>query len=84
MRNAASIARGALSEISAPTIELTSRLTLMTPSPIVTGSMRMKTRLTPGSRQFRWTLRRKSMRPSTGTTIASWTIVPSRTPIAYA
>ena len=54
----------------------------MTPSPIVTGSISISTRLTPGSRRSKCTFSRKSMRPSTGTTIASCTIVPSSTPIA--
>ena len=76
------MARGALSEMSAPITELISRSTLMTPSPIVTGSISTKTRRTPGSRQFRWNFSRKSIRPSTGITISSWMIVPSRTPIA--
>ena len=51
MRNAASIARGACSETSEPSVELMSRLKLMSPRPIVTGSIRISTRLSRGSRE---------------------------------
>ena len=50
MRKAASIARGAWSETSEPSVELISTLKLMSPSPIVTGSMRSSTLRTRSSR----------------------------------
>ena len=55
MRKAASIARGAWSETSEPSIELMSRLKLMSPRPIVTGSISTKTRWTRGSRKSKLT-----------------------------
>ena len=50
MRKAASIARGASSETSEPSVELMSTLKLMSPSPIVTGSMSSRTWRTRSSR----------------------------------
>ena len=43
MRNAASIADGASSETSKPIVELISRLTLISPSPRLTGSISSST-----------------------------------------
>jgi hypothetical protein len=51
MRNAASIAVGACSETRKPIVELISRLTLMSPSPRLTGSISTSTWRTRGSRR---------------------------------
>ena len=51
MRKAASIARGALAETSEPSVELMSTLKLMSPRPIVTGSISSRTWCTRGSRE---------------------------------
>ncbi len=51
MRNALSIAAGAWSETRKPTVLLISRLTLIRPRLIVTGSIRSNTRRTRESRQ---------------------------------
>ena len=82
MRKAASIARGACSEISDPSTELMTRSKLMIPSPSVTGSMSLSVWMTRGSRQSKPSLSRKSRRASAGKHMASCTIVPISTPIA--
>ena len=51
MRNALSIAAGASSDTSVPNSELISRLKLISPSAIVTGSISFSTRRTCASRQ---------------------------------
>ena len=85
MRNAVSIARGASSETSEPSIELMSRLKLISPSPIVTGSISMRTGSTRGSRQVESEiLSVEADARSVGIAIASCTTVPASTPIAYA
>ena len=82
MRNAASIARGACSETSEPSVELISRLKLMTPSPIVTGSIRASTWRTRSSRSLKANSNRKCTCLRTGRAIANWTAVPTSTPMA--
>ena len=84
MRNAASIARGAFSDTSAPSTELTSRLKLMSPRPIVTGSISARTRRTRSVAQpsAPRSSKRKPSRRSSGTAIASCTAVPASTPTA--
>ena len=85
MRNAASIARGASSEISQPICVLRTRSMLISPSPTDTGSISIEHLAhalvaplgqaetgTPGSRSAR----------STGNVMASWTTVATSTPIA--
>ncbi len=84
MRNARSIAFGASSEMRKPKYVLISRLKLISPSPIVTGSISSRIRLTRGSRQSRLTRIGMFSRCSTGNAIANWQIVPASTPIAYA
>ena len=56
----------------------------MTPRLSETGSISFSTWRMRGSRQLSEIRSGKPTRLSTGTTIASWTTVPSRTPIAYA
>ena len=82
MRKAASIARGASSETSEPSVELMSTLKLMSPSPIVTGSMSRSTWRTRSSRNAKETSRWKPSRCSIGSAIANCTAVPISTPIA--
>ncbi len=82
MRKAASMARGAPSEISVPMLELMTRSTLMTPRPRLTGSISCSTRLRRGSLQSKEIRSGKPTRLRTGTTIASWTAVATRTPTA--
>ena len=84
MRNALSIAAGASSETREPRIELISRLKLMSPSPIVTGSISSRIRLIRSSRQSKLMPIRMCRWCSTGNAIASWHAVPASTPIAYA
>ena len=84
MRKAASMARGAWSETSEPSDELMSRSKLMTPRPMVTGSISLKMRPTRGSRGLKCQSKRKPTRGRTGTDMTSWMIVPSSTPNAYA
>ena len=84
MRNARSIARGASSEIRKPKNVLISRLKLISPSPIVTGSISSRTRRIRGSRQSKLTRIGICRRRSTGNAIANWHAVPASTPIAYA
>ena len=76
------MARGACWETSEPSVELMSRSKLMTPRPMVTGSISLKMRATRGSRGLKCQSKRKPTVRSTGSDIVSWTIVPSRTPIA--
>ena len=82
MRKAASIARGASSETSEPSVELISTLKLMSPRPIVTGSIRRSTWRTFGSPKANDTSRRKPRRRRIGSAIANWTTVPTSTPTA--
>ena len=84
MRNARSIAAGASSEMRKPKKVLISRLKLMSPRPIVTGSISSRTRRIRGSRQSKLMLIGTWSRCSTGTAIANWHAVPASTPIAYA
>ena len=57
-------------------IESTSRLKLISPSPIVTGIIRTKTRLTAGSRQSIRNCSRPSSPRSQGTGSRTWITVP--------
>jgi hypothetical protein len=82
MRKAASIARGAASDTSEPSVELISTLKLMSPRPIVTGSIRSSTLRTRSSPNEKDSSKWKPRRCSTGSAMANWTIVPTRTPIA--
>ena len=82
MRKAASIARGACSETSDPSVELITRSKLMTPSPIVTGSISAITCLMRGSRQSNASLKLEAERRSDRERHRSCTIVPASTPIA--
>ncbi len=82
MRNALSIAAGACSETSVPKNEFTSRLKLMRPSVIVTGSMSARTRRTWGERQSSVSVKRPPRPRSHGVGSSSWTTVPASTPIA--
>jgi hypothetical protein len=59
-----------------------SRLKLISPSPIVTGSISASTRRMRGSRQLNEIESWKPTRLSTGRHIANWTTVPASTPIA--
>ncbi len=81
---ARSMAAGASSEMSEPSAELMSRLKLISPSPIVTGSIRISTRFRRGSRMSKWSSSLKPRLRSTGIAISSWITVPTTTPIAYA
>ena len=85
MRNALSIAAGACSETREPRIELISRLKLMSPSPIVTGSISSRIRLIRGSRQRKLIADRDvQARSGPGTPSRTGHAVPASTPIAYA
>ncbi len=84
MRNAFSIAAGASSDTRKPRVVLISRLKLMRPSPIVTGSISLRIRAILGSRHLKEIFRSKPTRRSGGSEITNWTSVPARTPIAYA
>ena len=76
------MARGASSETSDPSEELISRSKLMTPRPMVTGSMRRKTWRMRASRQSTASVSRKPALTSWGSVITNWTTVPMRTPMA--
>ncbi len=83
MRNAASMARGASSLTSEPIDEFRTRLTLIRPRLIETGSISTSTRLTCSSCRKSNAIRTgKPIRMSGGMHIASWTAVPATTPIA--
>ena len=84
MRNALSIAAGASSATSVPKNELIRRLKLISPSVIVTGSISFRIRMTCGLRQSSVGANRPPSPRSHGIGRTSCTIVPGRTPIAYA
>ena len=84
MRKAASIARGTSSETPEPMTVFSSRLMLISPSPIETGSISSSTRLTRSSprRGSRMWPIGKPIRRSVGSIISSCTSVPATTPMA--
>ncbi len=61
---------------------LTSRLMLISPSEIVTGSISTSTRLTSGLRQSKTNFIRKGVLRMSQTSRASCSAVPTRTPTA--
>ena len=61
---------------------LISRLKLIRPRLIVTGSISSSTRRTSGMRQSKSRLSRNGVLRRSQAGIASWTTVPTRTPIA--
>jgi hypothetical protein len=77
-----SIAAGASSETSVPKNELMSRLKLMSPSAIVTGSISFRTWITYGLRQSKLSVKRPPVPRSQGSGRMSWTTVPASTPMA--
>ena len=84
MRNAASIVAGAFLLTSQPPITpSTSALMLIRPSPSVTGSIILNTRLTAGSRQSITICRRPSRPRSQGSGSRNCTTVPTRIEPAY-
>ena len=82
MRNAASIARGAPAETSVPSVESISRSKLISPRPIVTGSISRRTCITRGSRKSNASSIWNPSRRSGGIAMLNWTIVPASTPNA--
>jgi hypothetical protein len=84
MRKALSIAAGAWSETSVPKKVLISRLKLISPRLIVTGSISRRTRRTSGRCQSMLRMGRNGVLRRSKAGIASWTAVPTSTPIAYA
>ncbi len=61
----------------------TTALTLISPSPRVTGSISLSVRQTAGSRQSITTCRRPSLPRSHGTGSSTWITVPARIDAAY-
>ena len=84
MRNALSIAAGASGDTSVPNSELISRLRLIIPSAIVTGSINLRTRRTRSLRQSSVNVKRPPRPRSHGSGSRNCTTVPARMPIAYA
>ena len=82
MRKALSIAAGASSDTSVPNTELISRLRLINPRAIVTGSISFRTRRTRSSRQSILKLTLPPRPRSHGSGSRNWTTVPTRIPIA--
>ena len=82
MRKALSIAAGASSDTSVPNSELISRLRLISPRAIVTGSISFRTRRTRSLRQSSGKLKPPPRPRSHGSGSANWTTVPTRTPMA--
>ena len=82
MRKALSIAAGASSETRLPKKLSISRLKLIRPRLIVTGSISHSTRRRPGWRQSKLNLKRKGVLRRSQAGISSWTRVPTRIPIA--
>ena len=71
-------------DTSVPNNELISRLRLIRPSAIVTGSISFRTRRTRSSRQSIRKVSRPPRPRSHGSGSRNWTTVPARIPIAYA
>ena len=82
MRKALSIAAGASSVTRLPKKLLISRLKLIRPRLIVTGSISSSTRRTPGLRQSKLKLNWNGVLRRSQAGISSWTRVPTRIPIA--
>ena len=78
MRNALSIAAGAWSLTRLPKKLLISRLKLIRPRLIVTGSISSRTRRTPGLRQSKLKLNLNGVLRRSQAGISSWTRVPTR------